>query len=333
VLTEATVSKIPVLFILGKQSNIVAFDQQKTGLAIEGTNDNYNEALPAINPDFVLFEVSDETRQALAYFPPLITPFGQYKITPSANVMLFQQIGRIVTQMPLFLFNESQDSKIGVIPGEGLWRWRMMDYAHNDNHKAFNEIILKTIQYLSLKEDRGFFRVTGKNRYLENEMIEFNAEVYTKNYELINTPEVGMVITNDKDEKFPFVFGRTPDAYYLNAGNLPVGNYTYHAQVKVGNDVYEKTGQFPVEALNVEKINTVANHNLLYTLAKNHDGELFFPGQMDQIKQRLRERKDIRTIIYSQKRYNELNNLLWILFLIIGMLSVEWFIRKFKGSY
>jgi len=333
VLTEARTAKLPVLFILGTQSNIPAFDQLREGLTIEGANGNYNEALPALNPGFVLFEISEATRRALADFPPLITPFGQYKVTPSANVILFQQIGRVTTQMPLVLLNEGQDAKTGVIAGEGLWRWRMMDYAHNDNHKAFDEIILKIIQYLSLKEDRGFFRVTGKNRYMENEMIEFNAEVYTKNYELINTPEVNMVITNDRDETFPFVFGRTSEAYYLNAGNLPVGNYTYHAQVKVGNDVYEKTGQFPVEALNVEKINTVANHNLLYNLAIDHSGVMFFPEEMERIRQTLGERHDIHTIIYSRKRYNELNNLLWILFLLIGLLSVEWFLRKFKGSY
>ncbi|MCX6233839.1 MAG: hypothetical protein NT175_03830 [Bacteroidetes bacterium] len=333
VLTELTASKIPVLYIIGTQSNIVAFNQLSTGLILEGVSDKYNEALPAINPGFVLFGISDETRRMYNDFPPLMTPFCEYKTTPSVNILFFQRIGKITTSMPMVLFNQGQDVKTGVITGEGLWKWRLMDYARNDQHLAFNEFILKTIQYLSVKEDRSFFRIFCKNRFLENETVEFDAEVYTKNYEPITDPEVEIIIRNDNDEKFPYVFRRTAGAYHLSTGSFPVGNYSYQAHVKVGNDLYERTGQFSVEALNIEKINTVANHNLLFNLVKNNGGKMFFPAQINDIRNTLKDRQDIKTVIYAQKRYNKLNNILWVLVLIAGLLSVEWFIRKIRGSY
>jgi hypothetical protein len=333
ILKELASSKIPVLYILGTQSDLTAFNQQNTGLVIEETNDNYNEALPLINPDFVLFNIGSDTRKAFEDFPPLISPFGQYKTAPSVNILFHQKVGLLPTMIPLVFFNQGQDFKTGVITGEGLWRWRLMDFARNDQHMAFDEFILKTIQYLSTKEDRGFFRIISQNRFLENEPVEFEAEVYNKNYESINDPEVNIIIANERDDKFPFVFSRTAQAYHLNAGMFPVGNYSYRATVKVGNDVYERSGQFSVEQINVEKINTVANHNLLFNLAKNHGGQMFFPSQMGEIVKVLKSRKDIKTIIYSQKRYNQLNNILWVLLLITGLLSLEWFIRKLRGSY
>ena len=77
----------------------------------------------------------------------------------------------------------------------------------------------------------------------------------------------------------------------------------------------------------------MANHNLLFNLARKGDGKMLFPQQMEQFVDLLQERGDIKTITFSQKRYNELTNIIWVLIMIIGLLSVEWFIRKYLGSY
>jgi hypothetical protein len=88
-----------------------------------------------------------------------------------------------------------------------------------------------------------------------------------------------------------------------------------------------------VEAVNVETIATRADHALMYNLASRHDGRMIFPDQITQLPGLLKNRDDIHTLIYTRKTYNEFNNIIWILVAIVALLSAEWFLRKYKGSY
>ena len=63
------------------------------------------------------------------------------------------------------------------------------------------------------------------------------------------------------------------------------------------------------------------------------NNELKLNTNVDELLKKINERKDIRSIAFFQKRYNEIINLPWIFFMIILLLSVEWFLRKNNGGY
>jgi hypothetical protein len=292
-----------------------------------------NEVLAVSNKDFSLFTLEPETWQMLNNFPPLISPFGQYRVQNSANILCYQKIGSVTTEQPLILFNHTGELKNGLITGEGIWRWELADFDQKNNFSAFNEIINKTIQYLSVKEDKSFFKVHCKNHFFENEAVEFDAEVYNDSYELINDPDVEMTIINSEGKKFPYVFSKVRNTYHLELGVLPVGIYNFVAKTKSGQKILEKKGEFSILPLNVESTNTIANHELLNNLSKQHDGEMFYPKQFSELLEKIKKRSDIRSVDYFQKRYNDLVNLPFIFFIIMVLLSVEWFLRKNHGGY
>jgi hypothetical protein len=333
ILSKIKESKVPVLCIIGEQTDFQILNQMNLGINVQQIEQMKNEVTPSVNPDFVLFRYDDDTRSQLEKFPPLISPMGEYRLPPTAEIMLYQQIGKVISDLPLIVFTGSVDSKAGFIAGEGIWKWRLFNFAEKENHDAFNQLILKMIQYLAVKEEKGFFRVIAKSSYRENESIELEAEVYDKSYEPVNDPDVEITIENDEGTRFPYIFGRKGTAYHLLVGNFPPGNYWFSAKVKVGTDLYEKTGQFSVEAVNVETITTRADHALLYNLASRHDGRMIFPDQITQLPDLLKNRDDIHTLIYTRKTYNEFNNIIWVLVAIVALLSTEWFLRKYKGSY
>lgn len=324
---------LPALYILGSKTNLNDFNKLTTGLIIKGKKLSYNESTPAYNKDFALFTVSEPTLDAVKEFPPLLSPYGEYKTNNALNVLFRQTIGNVESDYPLVAFLQTLDSKQGVIVGTGLWRWRMTDFAKNNNHYGFNELISKMVQYLSVKVDKSFFRIIGDNNFYENENVEFDAEVYNDSYELINSPEVSLDIINSDENSFPFTFSKTANAYYLDAGSFPVGNYIYKARVKVGSKIFQANGAFTVSAVNIESINTVADHNLLYKLANRHDGMMFYPSDFDELVETIKSREDIKSVSYLQKRYNELVNLYWIMILIILLIGGEWFLRKYHGAY
>ena len=172
----------------------------------------------------------------------------------------------------------------------------------------------------------------SKNSFAENEPLTFDAEVTNDNYELINAPDLNITITNSDKKTFPFTFSKTEKAYTLNAGYFPAGNYRYKATVKAGEKVYTNEGEFSVSALQVEQNETTADHQLLYALSHKSGGELFYPNQLDALLKTLEAREDIKTVSYSHYKLEDLINLKWVFFLLMALLSVEWFIRKRSGA-
>lgn len=326
--------KIPELFILGTQSDINRFNQWKSGLKIVAPGKVvFDEAVPVLNPGFTAFSLSDETKAWLTDLPPLISPLGEYQVDNASRVLLNQRIGSVETSRPLILFNETLDGRTGVIAGEGIWKWRIYNYAKTKDHLAFNELINKTIQFLSLKDQKKNFRIYNKSNYRENEPLIFDAEVYNENYELTNEPEVGITIKDEDAKEFPFVFNKSGNAYHLDAGNFPPGNYSYEAKATLGSNNYTTAGQFSVSSIDLEALNTVADHHLLYQLAQETGGKMVYPSNMDQLADNILARDDIRPVTYTRKKYEDLLNKGWVLALIIGLLTLEWFIRKRAGSY
>jgi hypothetical protein len=332
-LSRFTGSTVSLLYLLGTGTSVDAFNALKTGLVITSSKANFTETFPSINQDFSLFTLDKDLQEILKNVPPLLSPLGAYQYSPVSDILFSQKIGNVTTRIPLILFFQTQDRKTGIIAGENLWKWRLSDYLQKGDHKVFDDLINKVVQYLSVKGDKSFFKVKVSNRFSENENVEFDAEVYNESYELINKDDVNLTITDEKKNSYPFVLGKTEKAYYLNAGTFPVGNYTYQANVKTSKNTYTRKGEFIITPLNLELLNSVADHNMLYRLAKAHDGEMFYPRDLQSLKKRIMEREDIRPVSYVQKRFIDLSGNAWLFLLILALLSAEWFIRKRSGVY
>ena len=219
----------------------------------------------------------------------------------------------MATQQPLWIFNQTVDQKTSVILGPGLWKWRIKTFSVTGNHDAFNDILNKAIQYLALRVDKSLFRVYGRNSYAENEDIEFEAELYNEVYELVNDEDVSITITGSDGTSYPYTFTKTSKSYYLNAGNLPAGNYNYSARVESGGKTYTENGEFTVIVSRLEKLNLEADHNLMLNLARKYGGEMVLPGELEKLAELISGRDDIKTITYSQKRFSELLNIPYLL--------------------
>lgn len=327
IITDLKNTEVPVWYI-GVPPPSLSF-----GVNVPDFSNKINDAEAVISNSFPLFTLSDELRGFIRNTPAVQCPFGNYKIGPSANVLLNQKIGMVETTNPLMSFNPNGEQKTALFVGDGLWKWKLRDYAENNSHNLFNELIIKTIQYLSAKADKSFFRVLHNNNFSENESIQFDAEVYNPSYELINEPEVELTIINNDRKKFPFLFSKTSKAYKLNAGMLPTGHYKYEAKVKVGAKQFKQSGEFSVSALRIESINTTADHRMLYNLARKNEGKMFYPSELDKLYAQLEQREDIKAVVYSEKKLTDLINLKWLFFVLLFMLSIEWLMRKQSGAY
>ncbi|MBL4625764.1 MAG: hypothetical protein JKY42_11595 [Flavobacteriales bacterium] len=330
---QANDQGVPVLYLIGTGSSLSLFNNSQLGLSISGKSKQVSEAQAFVNQNFALFNPNKDLLPLLKQLPPLSAPFGNYTPSASADVLLMQKIGAIETENPTLYFSKNANQKYGVWIGEGIWRWRLVNYSLEGNHDLIDELIQKTIQYLSLKEDKKRFRIDYNNQFGENESILMNAQLYNQAYDKVNNSEVTVEITDEEGNTFSYTFGKTKDEYRLNAGSLEVGEYSFRATTSLNGEVFTEEGEFMIKEVQFESIDLKANHQLLNALAKQTNGQLLYQNQLDALPDIITNRNDIKPISYSHQKLSDLINLKWIFFVLLGLISVEWFIRKRTGAY
>lgn len=335
VLNTLKKDNIPHFFIVGAQTDLNRFNAAQGLLSIRGDGRNFDEVVGRTNPLFSLFTIEEEMSRDLLNFAPMSAPFGEYTVNESAEVLMYQRIGRIdMNSRPLLLFGEENNTKIGILAAEGIWKWRLFDYLQNQNHEIVNELIGKSIQYVSVKEDKRRFRVTPeKNIFSENENILFDAELYNNSYELINEPDVNMTIIDSDSKEYDFVFNKTDRAYTLDANKLPEGNYTFRASVNVGGEQLNYNGQFSIQPIQLELFQTTADHSLLRLLSEKYGGQFVRPDQIGDLPQILKDLGTVKPVIYQTAQTRSVINLRWIFFLLLLLLATEWGLRRYFGGY
>ena len=326
--------KTPRLLILGNQSSLRRFQEIQPFVSIERGNQSSNLIQANMAPNFSLFTIGEKLRTELPRFAPLTAPFGEYSLSPGAEPLLYQKIGKIDTDYPLLAFGEKDGIKTGILCGEGIWKWRLFDFLQHENHDIYDELIDKTIQFLSVKEDKRQFRVSiPKNIFNENEPVVFDAELYNKSYERVNDPEVNLTITDDEGKNFDYVFSRTAESYSLDAGLLSVGNYRYRATTTTGGEQLSHTGQFSVQPIQLELYETTADHRLLRLLSDQFGGEIIFPDQIQEIPAKLLAKGTVKPVQYQTTSTKPAIHLKWLFWILLSLLTLEWVLRRYFGSY
>lgn len=326
--------KVPVFIVIGNQTSIPQFNLLETGLKIIQRNDLTNNVLPVLDNSFNYFNLPDKAAEIVPELPPLIVPFGDYKITQEAQMLMKQRIGQISSDMPLLVFINSINSRTAVLCGEGIWKWALIEYKEKGSQVVFDELMNKSFQFLSVKADKRLFRFRAlRSTFYEDEHISFNAEVLNKSYEMLKAAKVKMIVTDQNNKKREFLYQETEDGYSLDMGYLLPGIYKYFATTNI-NGIDEKlTGEFSVNTVDLEYINNIADHNLLYKIAKEREGKMYQPQQINDLVKELNSNKNIKPMTFFESKIQELIELKWLFFVIVILLTAEWFFRKFYGSY
>lgn len=327
---------IPTIYIIGAQTHLPSFNNLHAGLEVITKLSKQQEVSPQFNSHFSSFSLDESTCNHLLQMPPLVAPFGEYRVASGTQCLFTAKIGSVNSDQPLIAFSQQGGQRAAFVVGEGLWRWRLADYQANGSHSNFDALINKMVVYTSLQENKQRFRITSHPVFRQGEDVVLEAELYNDNYEPVNTPEVTIEISSDEEahgKSDKYAFNRNGTGYYLNLGVLAPGGYSYTAHcasAPAGNQ--KLTGHFVVEALNLEALNLVADHSLLNTLAQTTGGAMLYPQQIDQLPQLLKQRSDMQPVIYSHTRYTQLLNLPLIFILIVLLLGVEWIVRKYNGE-
>lgn len=333
VCNEAIKSEASLIWMMSSTTDIPAFNALESGLKIQARSQAKNESQPIINRTFSLFSLSAENKEAFERLPPLITPFAEYALSPTLQTVLFQKIGSVATQQPLVLAGMKDNKRIVIFTGENCWRWRLTDYLQNGSHEVSNDFFNRLFQYASVKQDKSQFRLLAKKSFFENEPVTIEAELYDDNFQLSTLANVSLVISSKTMKPFKFDMPAIGTSYRLEVGMLPPGDYSVNATATLPGKTLTAASAFSVLPLRAEYADISANHSLLSSISIATGGISVLPENINQLTDSLKLSTTAKPIIYNYDTFDDAIHLKWIFFLILLLASLEWFARKWLGSY
>ena len=118
----------------------------------------------------------------------------------------------------------------------------------------------------------------------------------------------------------------------LNVGSLEEGIYQYISQTTLGGAVYNTSGEFLVKRIQLENLDLTANHQLLRDVATQTGGTFYGNDQIPSVAGDL-DAMELKSIIRTNRDFFPLINIMWIMVILMTMLTIEWGMRKYLGSY
>jgi hypothetical protein len=325
-------SRRPFLYILGRKTSIARFNKLQTGIQIQ-PNNSFEHAKARVNEQFSLFRFDQNELQALQSLPPLLVPFGDVAADQASEVFAFQSIQSVNTERPLVAFGKVGGQKRGFIFGEGIWRWRIHTYLKERSHQLFDGFIQKSVNYLILKQNEDNFNVFYQTGYAEDVPVVMQAELFNDSFEPDNSPDVQIDIENDSGQKYEAIFDKASSRYQLDMGQLPVGEYSFTASTQLGETEYSESGNFSVNKIQIEMVKTEADFQVLSQIADKTGGGFFLAKDVERLIEQLKEDPQLQSKQVELQVYKELLSMKWLFFLMLFLLALEWFLRKFWGIY
>ncbi len=321
-----------MLIMLGQRSNLRQLAANGIPLTFENPG-QWDAVTPIINTDYKDFGFNDRLNNVFAKYPPANVPFGKFSYPANANVLLFQRIGRVNTDRPLLFTITQDEQKMAVLSGEGVWRWRLDEFAETQKTEGFDDVFSKLVQYLSTREDKSKFRSFPlQNEFTTSEPVVFESQVYNELFEQVFGQKIEIDLTSEQGEKFNYSYITGPGSSRYRIGGLSQGVYKYNSSTTINGSKQEASGEFLITEQNIESQNLTADFNLLRKWARNTGGKFYTSDNLDRLESDF-DKVEAQSLIHSEESFNPLINLKLVFFFLLTLISAEWFTRKYMGGY
>ncbi|MFO7674360.1 MAG: VWA domain-containing protein [Lutibacter sp.] len=327
IFTEINKKKLNYFVITGRSTdwNFLNSIQGSFSKKISSELENLH---PIFNVNYATFLSTDID---FSNFAPIEDRFGEITFSVPYQPLLFQKIGNIETNKPLLATFENNNQKAAVLFGENSWRWRMNSFVENKTFEHFDGFLAGLIHYLVSADSKNRLNVTVNPIYYANEIIQISASYVDENFNFDSRSKLWITVT-DETSKFikKIPFAALNNKFIVELPTIPFGEYKY--VVSVENTENSVSGSFKILPFEIEAQFTNANHQHLKKVANETKGFTFYNKQEQNLIDYLKKDERFKSIQKNTISKTPLIDWKWILGLIVLILSLEWFIRKYYGK-
>lgn len=319
-------SKINSLIVSGKHTdwNFLNNFQNHFKQEITRKTEKY---IPRLNTNYSNFVVEEF---GVSNYPPLLGTFGEIRFDIPPETLLYRSIGKVETEEPLLSTIEANGIRQGLLLGEGIWRWRSQSYLDHGNFENFDNFFGKLVQYLTSSKRKSRLQVQAEPFYYTHQNILVKSAYFNKNYEFDRRGKLELRLTNlDTKAKrtVPFLLKR--NNYQVDLGAIAPGEYAY--TISVAGAKISKSGNFKVMEFDIEQQFLNPQVDGLVQLAKHTGGKHFFANEYEALTASLLRDPRYQIVQKSKTAKSYLIDWKYALGILILLLGLEWFLRKYYG--
>lgn len=251
--------------------------------------------------------------------PPIQYDFSKIDLHSSFKPLL---VASELKEQPVVAISDDLSAVLFI--GIDFWRWQMMTDSPN-----YSQLLLNTTSYLTSNTDNSNIQISPQKKiFMVGETVNLSGLVYDLQGETVPKATVSIALKKDSTLVDEFFLDWDQDnfkgAYLLKTP----GEFTMEIKASSGGHLIGKdTTTIKVMERVLEFTETGQNRPLLKYIARESGGELITFEQIKRIPGTLNREHPIK---YEKREVNFYSNKL-IFGLLLGLLVIEWIIRKYFG--
>ena len=209
------IQSTPKWYILGKNSELDDFDLKMHNITFREKSNFFENVEFSKNLNFNSFRINDSLNNLFSTSNNLLVPFNTPTINNLSDVLFYKKVGGVIIKQPIFFFTKDNINSAFLI-GEGLWRLKLNSFEIYENSLVFDKFISNIVQSILVDENKKRFDVKYKPIYTSENEIDFFADLYDKNFELTNKPDVELSINDENGNNFVNEFLKNDKRFFKN---------------------------------------------------------------------------------------------------------------------
>lgn len=329
--------KAPLMVFVGQGTNVATLKAglgERLALTAGTSQQGVEEAMPVFKEDYrnhSSYTFDDGWIRLMNGVPPLYRNQSEWKAGGDAKVYATARIKGVALDYPVYALQNHLERKNMVWVGENIWRMRAHVQVETGSFDAFDTWLYNNIQWLIVREDKRRFKVApSKQLFTGSEPVLFKGEAYDESYRPLSGVDIKLKLRYPDGKTDDLYLNETGNArYFLELNNLEEGTYSYEAvgtknEAKVGTD----RGEFSIGRSNIEHLNLTADKALMQQIALRTQGSFHDSRGLDALADEILALKSLKPVANITIKRLGFNEMTWIFFLLVGLLAVEWVVRK-----
>jgi uncharacterized membrane protein len=262
--------------------------------------------------------------------PPVSISEVLKTVKPGATVLLEAKRGGASSgAVPLLAQQRYGRGQTLALTATDTWRWRMKMDSKSNAHETFWRQMLR---YLVSGTPKQIEVGAERDVYVMDDVVQVVADVRDKHYNAVNDAQATARITKPSGATLdvPLKFTSINDAN-VYTGEFKADELGQHGIELLANSksigAADVKSNVLISDLNREFYGAAQNSDLLKRIAAETGGKYYQAGDLQSLLDDLTYRKTP----YSEMQTKDLWDMPINFFLIIGLLSAEWFLRKREG--
>jgi len=206
------------------------------------------------------------------------------------------------------------------------WGFTSVDFATDD--QPYEAFVSGTIEWLTVADDFAPVQIKPESEVVtRGQSMKFTAFAYDLGYRALPGVEGTIDVTNKNtgEEFHADLIDHGNGNLSAEFANLPPGDYSFDGKLeKDGSVLKQVAGEVRVETFSLEEYDRFGQPTLLADLARRSGGEYARATEFDNLLNSMelstiQESRDIELFLWGEW---------WLLFVLVGALSLEWLLRK-----